>query len=95
MAYQGFASGNARRDAAALSLLVDAGHSLMLAQSFAKNFGLYGERVGNSNHIYVDAIYYLLHLYGSESFAACRCGTLADARSIFRQELWTLRGTRR
>ena len=36
-----------RRDAAALSLLAEAGHSLALAQSFAKNFGLYGERVGS------------------------------------------------
>lgn len=33
--------------AQALSKLVNAGHSLMLAQSFAKNFGLYGERVGS------------------------------------------------
>lgn len=46
-AYQGFASGNAERDAALLRLLV--AHKtipLMLAQSFAKNFGLYGERCG-------------------------------------------------
>lgn len=45
-AYQGFASGNADTDAAALRLFVDDGHTLMLAQSYAKNFGLYGERIG-------------------------------------------------
>ena len=45
-AYQGFASGDAEKDAFAIRLFVDAGHSLLLAQSFAKNFGLYGERVG-------------------------------------------------
>jgi len=45
-AYQGFASGNAEQDAFAIRLFVADGHSLLLAQSFAKNFGLYGERVG-------------------------------------------------
>lgn len=45
-AYQGFASGDAEKDAAALRLFVDDGHQVCLAQSYAKNFGLYGERVG-------------------------------------------------
>jgi len=47
-AYQGFASGNSEKDAWAIRKFVeDGGHaSLMLAQSFAKNFGLYGERCG-------------------------------------------------
>jgi len=45
-AYQGFASGDAEADAYAIRRFLDAGHSLLLAQSFAKNFGLYGERVG-------------------------------------------------
>jgi len=45
-AYQGFASGDAEADASALRAFVDDGHSLVLAQSFAKNFGLYGERTG-------------------------------------------------
>jgi len=45
-AYQGFASGDAEKDAAVLRKFVDHGHSMILAQSFAKNFGLYGERVG-------------------------------------------------
>jgi len=46
MAYQGFASGDAEKDAAAVRLFVDDGHLLAVGQSFAKNFGLYGERVG-------------------------------------------------
>ncbi|RMD44549.1 hypothetical protein DV735_g572, partial [Chaetothyriales sp. CBS 134920] len=46
MAYQGFASGNADKDAYALRYFVEQGHDLVLAQSFAKNMGLYGERVG-------------------------------------------------
>lgn len=46
MAYQGFASGSVDRDAFALRYFVEQGHELCLAQSFAKNMGLYGERVG-------------------------------------------------
>jgi len=45
-AYQGFASGDAEADAAALRFFVSEGHNVVLAQSFAKNFGLYGERTG-------------------------------------------------
>lgn len=43
---QGFASGSAEKDAWAIRRFVDDGHSVALAQSFAKNFGLYGERIG-------------------------------------------------
>ena len=46
MAYQGFASGLPDKDAAAVRMFVDAGIPIILAQSYAKNFGLYGERVG-------------------------------------------------
>lgn len=46
MAYQGFASGDTDRDAFAVRHFVQQGHQLCLAQSFAKNMGLYGERVG-------------------------------------------------
>lgn len=46
MAYQGFASGDIHKDAFALRHFVAEGHDLCLAQSFAKNMGLYGERVG-------------------------------------------------
>ena len=45
-AYQGFASGDADKDAGAIRLFVDDGHLVCLAQSYAKNFGLYNERVG-------------------------------------------------
>ncbi|KAI1178140.1 pyridoxal phosphate-dependent transferase [Nemania sp. FL0916] len=46
MAYQGFASGDVDRDAFALRHFIEQGHNVCLAQSFAKNMGLYGERVG-------------------------------------------------
>lgn len=45
-AYQGFASGDARKDAAAVRMFVEDGHRIALVQSFSKNFGLYGQRVG-------------------------------------------------
>lgn len=46
-AYQGFASGSLDQDAAPLRLFASTpGMELLLAQSFAKNMGLYGERVG-------------------------------------------------
>ena len=47
IAYQGFASGDIDRDAEALRLFVREGHRVVFAQSYSKNFGLYGERVGN------------------------------------------------
>ncbi|RMY64204.1 hypothetical protein D0862_15327, partial [Hortaea werneckii] len=46
MAYQGFASGDTNKDAFALRYFLKEGHLPCLAQSFAKNMGLYGERVG-------------------------------------------------
>lgn len=46
MAYQGFASGSTSRDAFAVRHFVSEGHQIALSQSFAKNMGLYGERVG-------------------------------------------------
>lgn len=46
MAYQGFASGSTTRDAFAVRHFVAQGHYIALCQSFAKNMGLYGERVG-------------------------------------------------
>jgi aspartate aminotransferase len=45
-AYQGFASGDLTRDAWAIRYFVEQGFELCVAQSFAKNFGLYGERTG-------------------------------------------------
>ncbi|KAG9080662.1 aspartate transaminase aat1 [Ceratobasidium sp. 370] len=46
MAYQGFASGDTTKDAYAVRHFVQEGHQIALSQSFAKNMGLYGERVG-------------------------------------------------
>ncbi|XP_054283776.1 aspartate aminotransferase, mitochondrial isoform X2 [Macrosteles quadrilineatus] len=46
MAYQGFASGDVVKDAFAVRLFLKEGHQIALAQSFAKNMGLYGERAG-------------------------------------------------
>lgn len=46
MAYQGFASGDVDKDAFAVRQFLEDGHNILLAQSFAKNFGLYGQRVG-------------------------------------------------
>lgn len=45
-AYQGFVSGDPDIDAAPVRMLVDAGLEMMVACSFAKNFGLYGDRIG-------------------------------------------------
>uniref|UniRef100_A0A182U304 Aspartate aminotransferase n=1 Tax=Anopheles melas TaxID=34690 RepID=A0A182U304_9DIPT len=46
MAYQGFASGDVDKDALAVREFLRDGHQIALAQSFAKNMGLYGERAG-------------------------------------------------
>lgn len=46
MAYQGFASGSVDKDAHAVRSFLKDGHQIVLAQSFAKNMGLYGERAG-------------------------------------------------
>lgn len=45
-AYQGFASGDLAKDAWAVRYFVEQGFELCIAQSYAKNFGLYGERAG-------------------------------------------------
>lgn len=45
-AYQGFASGNLDKDAWAIRHFVEQGFEVCVAQSFAKNLGLYNERVG-------------------------------------------------
>ncbi|CEM33330.1 unnamed protein product [Vitrella brassicaformis CCMP3155] len=45
-AYQGYASGDLDEDAYSLRLFESSGLEFFVAQSFAKNFGLYGERVG-------------------------------------------------
>jgi len=45
-AYQGFASGDPEKDAIPVRMFIKDGHNVGIAQSFAKNFGLYGERIG-------------------------------------------------
>jgi aspartate aminotransferase len=45
-AYQGFASGDLITDAFAVRMFADAGVEMLVSQSYAKNLGLYGERVG-------------------------------------------------
>jgi aspartate aminotransferase len=45
-AYQGFASGDLKKDAYAIELFTQSWDRIMLCQSFAKNFGIYGERAG-------------------------------------------------
>ena len=45
-AYQGFASGDLDNDAWAVRYFADAGFEMCVAQSFAKNLGLYGQRAG-------------------------------------------------
>ena len=52
---QGFASGDAEHDAWAIRRFVADGHCIALAQSFAKNFGLYGERIGALSVVCNDA----------------------------------------
>lgn len=54
-AYQGFASGDPVRDAFAVRHFVAEGHQVAIAQSFAKNFGLYGQRVGALTFLADDA----------------------------------------
>merc|ERR1712066_974755 len=45
-AYQGYASGDLDKDSFAVKLFVSMGFEMYLCQSFAKNLGLYGERIG-------------------------------------------------
>lgn len=46
MILQGFASGNLDADAQSVRMFVADGGECLAAQSYAKNMGLYGERVG-------------------------------------------------
>lgn len=55
VAYQGFATGDLDKDAFAPRLFVKNGLEIMVAQSYSKNLGLYGERVGALNVVLSDA----------------------------------------
>ncbi|PNW86841.1 hypothetical protein CHLRE_02g097900v5 [Chlamydomonas reinhardtii] len=46
VAYQGFATGDLDKDAYAPRLFVEKGLEIVVSQSYSKNLGLYGERVG-------------------------------------------------
>ncbi|PAV64955.1 hypothetical protein WR25_10563 isoform E [Diploscapter pachys] len=54
IAYQGFASGDPDSDAWPIRYFLDQGLEMFVAQSFAKNFGLYNERVGNLTVVFND-----------------------------------------
>ncbi len=45
-AYQGFASGDLKKDTQSIHIFLEEGLQMIIAQSFAKNMGLYGERIG-------------------------------------------------
>ena len=45
-AYQGYASGDLEKDVIGVKIFLELGLQMLVAQSFAKNFGLYGERIG-------------------------------------------------
>lgn len=55
VAYQGFASGSLDKDSFAPRLFADKGLEFLCAQSYSKNLGLYGERVGALNAVLSDA----------------------------------------
>ncbi|XP_029203906.2 aspartate aminotransferase, cytoplasmic-like [Acropora millepora] len=55
MAYQGFVTGDPDEDAWAARYFVSQGFEVFIAQSFAKNFGLYNERCGNLCAVTTDA----------------------------------------
>lgn len=52
-AYQGFATGDLEKDAEPVRHFMEEGFQAVVAQSFAKNMGLYGERIG-ALHIVTD-----------------------------------------
>ena len=45
-AYQGFASGSLEKDIWPVKYFLEEGFNMFVCQSFAKNMGLYGERIG-------------------------------------------------
>jgi len=54
-AYQGFATGDLDRDAAPARMAIARGMELFASQSYAKNLGLYAERIGALNIVCRDA----------------------------------------
>jgi aspartate aminotransferase, mitochondrial len=60
-----FSSGDAEKDAASMRIFVKDGHDIAIAQSYAKNFGLYGERIGCFRFIAVFHSFLFPRLYGA------------------------------
>jgi len=54
-AYQGYASGDLEYDSKSVRMFLAAGMEMMVCQSFAKNLGLYGERIGMIHFVCQDA----------------------------------------
>lgn len=54
-AYQGMASGSIEEDGAPVRAFVELGLEIVVAQSFSKNLGLYGERIGCLHVVVEDA----------------------------------------
>jgi NAD-dependent malate dehydrogenase len=74
-AYQGYASGNLATDGASIKLFEDAGMEFFVAQSFAKNFGLYGERIGYiharcENKAAADAVLSQLKIFVRQAYSS-------------------------
>ena len=54
MSYQGYTTGDCETDAFAVRDFTEAGVPIIVAQSYAKNFGLYGQRIGALSFITQD-----------------------------------------
>ncbi|KAL6702382.1 hypothetical protein ACN47E_002348 [Coniothyrium glycines] len=96
LAYQGFASGSVSRDAWAIKHFFGrSGVEFCVAQSFSKNFGLYGQRVGalhvalvkSSIPLRHKAIESLCHLVRSEYSMAPRAGSDIVRRTLESPEI--------
>lgn len=76
-AYQGFASGDPDRDAWAIRYFVEQGFEMIVSQSFAKNFGLYGERIG------------ALHVVSGASVGAAQNETIISQLNLLIRNLYS------
>ena len=72
MAYQGFASGDVDRDAFAVRLFLKEGHSIALAQSFAKNMGLYGKFNSGRSLLLLGLIFVFCNLLSVQTVIVCK-----------------------
>lgn len=76
-AYQGFASGDLERDAFAVRLFTsEPGLEMFVSQSYAKNLGLYGERVGALSVVFAEGT-------ASASMSAVRSQLKLIARTMY------------